>query len=103
MVILEHHASAPVRKKRLILLNKARREATRNKLVKANGMPDRVKSFREVNSSKDHPRAWLGLVKSIRNGLRTIKNLIKSKQTRAKTGLVRREREVRLHKVEEIK
>ena len=40
------------------------------------GMPDRVKSFREINSREDRPRAPPGFVKPIRNRLRKIKNLI---------------------------
>ena len=38
-------------------------------------MPDIVESFEEVDRSKKHPRARSGFVKSIRNGLRKIKNL----------------------------
>ena len=61
-VILIIHANAPVRKKRLRLLNKARREASRNKFVIESGMPNRIKSFREVDIDKSCPIAWLGLV-----------------------------------------
>ena len=49
-VILKNHRSALVRKKRLSPTSKARREASRNKFVEKGGMPDRVKSFREINS-----------------------------------------------------
>ena len=52
------------------------REASRNKFMEKCGMPDRVKSFREINSREDRPRAWPGFDKAIRNGLRKIKNLI---------------------------
>ena len=49
-VILKNHRSAPVRKERLSPTSKARREASRNKLVEKGGVPDRVKSFREIDS-----------------------------------------------------
>ena len=75
-VILINHASAPVRKERLSPMSKARREASRNKFVEKGGMPDRVKSFREINSRQDRPRARPGFVKPIRNGLRKEQNLI---------------------------
>ena len=42
-------------------------------------MPDRVKSFGEVNSSENRPRAPSGFVKFIRNGLRKEQNLIESR------------------------
>ena len=53
-------------------------------------MPDRVKCFREIDSREDRPRARLGFVKPIRNGLRKEQNLIKSRLSRAETGLVGR-------------
>ena len=56
-MILINHTSAPVRKKRLSLASKARREVSRNKFVEKGGMPDRVESFREINSRQDCPRA----------------------------------------------
>ena len=34
------------------------------------GVPDRVESFREINSSEDRPRARPGFVKPNRNELR---------------------------------
>ena len=49
-VILKNHARALVRKKRLSPTSKARREASRNQFVEKGGMPDRVKSFREIDS-----------------------------------------------------
>ena len=55
-------------------------------------MPDRVESFGEVDSSKNRPRAWLEFVTPIQNGLRKEQNLIKSKVSRAETGLAGRER-----------
>ena len=75
-VILMNHASAPVRKERLSSTSKVRRETSRNEFVKKGGMPDRVENFGEINSREDRPRARPGFVKSIRNGLRMIKNLI---------------------------
>ena len=76
LVILKKHASAPIRKKRLSPTSKARREASRNQFVENGGMPDRVKSFREMDSRQDRPRARPGFVKPIRNGLRKKQNLI---------------------------
>ena len=75
-VILINHRSAPIRKERLSLTSKARTEASRNKFVVKSGMPDRVESFREIDSRQDRPRARPGFVKPIRDGLRKIKSLI---------------------------
>ena len=75
-VILINHTSAPVRKERLSPASKTRTESSRNKFVEKGGMPDRVESFREIDSRQDRPRATPGFVKPIRNGLRKIKNLI---------------------------
>ena len=69
-MILKNHASAPIRKEKLSPTSKARREANRNEFVEKGGMPDRVKSFREINRREDRPRARPGFVKPIRNGLR---------------------------------
>ena len=49
-VILINHTSAPIRKERLHPMSKARREASQNEFVEKGGVPDRVKSFREINS-----------------------------------------------------
>ena len=76
IVILINHTSTPVRKERLSPTSKARREVSQNKFVKKSGMPDRDKSFREIDSRKDRPRARPGFVKPIRNGLRKVQNLI---------------------------
>ena len=62
--------------------------------------PDKVQSFREINSREDRPRAWPGFVKLIRNGLRIIKNLIQSIQFRAETGLAGRENGIRFQREE---
>ena len=62
-VILINHASAPIRKERLSPTSKARREASRNEFVVKGKMPDRVESFREINSREDRPRARPGFVK----------------------------------------
>ena len=75
-VILIDHASTPIRKVRLSPTSKARREAGQNEFVVKGGMPDRVKSFQEINSRLDRPRARPGFVKPIRNGLRMVQNLI---------------------------
>ena len=76
IVILKNHTSAPVRKERLSPTSKARREASRNEFVEKTGMPDRVKSFREIDSRENRPRARPGFVKPIRNVLRKVQNLI---------------------------
>ena len=59
-VISKNHTSAPIRKERLSPTSKARREASRNELVEKGGMPDRVKSFREIDSRKNRSRARPG-------------------------------------------
>ena len=64
------YTSAPVRKERLSPTSKARREASRNEFVEKGGRPDRVKSFKEIDSKQDCPRARPGFVKSIQNRLR---------------------------------
>ena len=56
--------------------NKARREASRNEFMEIGGMPNRVKSFREIKTSEERPRARPGFVKPIRNGLRKVQSLI---------------------------
>ena len=73
---LINHACAPIRKERLSPTSKARKEASRNEFMEKGGMPDRVKSFREINSREDRPRARPGFVKPIRNELRKVQNLI---------------------------
>ena len=75
-VILINHTSASVRKQRLSPTSKARWKASRNEFVEKGGMPDRVKSFGEINSRENRPRARPGFVKLVRNGLRKIKNFI---------------------------
>ena len=99
-MILIHHTSAPIRKKRSSPTSKARREANRNQFVEKSGMPDRVKSFREIDSRQDRPRARPGFVKPIRNGLRKEQNLIECRSTRAETGLAVRENGIRFQKEE---
>ena len=84
-----------IRKERLSPTSKARREASRNKFVKKDGMPDRVESLREIDHRKNRSRARFGFVKPIRNGPRTKLNLIESRPLRAETGLAGRENEVR--------
>ena len=63
-VILIKHASAPITKERLSPSSKARREASRNNFVGKGRMPDRVKSFREIDSREDRPTARPGFVVS---------------------------------------
>ena len=75
-MILINHTSAPIRKEKLSPTSKASREASRNKFVEKGGMPDRVKSFKEIDSRQDRPRVRPGFVKPIRNGLRQEQNLI---------------------------
>ena len=54
-MILNSHASALIRKEKLSSTSKARREASRNKLMEKHKMLDRVQSLREVSSSKSCP------------------------------------------------
>ena len=72
----KNHASAPIRKERLSPTSKARKEVRRNKFMEKSGVPDRIKSFGKVDRSRNCPRARLGFVKLIRNGLREKLNLI---------------------------
>ena len=100
-MILINHANASVGKERLSPLSKASREGSQpNEFVKKSGMPDRVKNLDEVDCSKNCLRTRLGFVKPIRNGTRKIENLIKSRLSRAKSGLAARENEVKLQKEE---
>ena len=99
-MILIDHRSTPIRKERLSTTSKARREASRNEFVEKGGMPDRVKSFREIDSRQDRPRARPGFVKHIQNGLRKVQNLIKCRPSMAKSGLAGRENGIRFQKEE---
>ena len=99
-MILINHRSAPIRKERLSPTSKARRESSRNEFVEKEGMPDRIESFREIDSGKNHPRARPGFVKPIRNGLKMVQNLIECRPTRAETGLAGRKNGIRLQKEE---
>ena len=81
-------------------MSKARREASQNKFVEKGGIPDRDKSFQEINSREDRPRAWPEFVKPIRNVLRKVQNLIKCRPSRAETGLAGRENGIRFQKKE---
>ena len=59
-VILINHPSAPIRKERLDPTSKARRETSRNEFIEKGGMPDRVKSLREINSRESSQSlAWV--------------------------------------------
>ena len=95
VVILKNHTSAPVRKERLSPTSKARREASRNEFVEKGRMPDRVKSFGEIDSRQDRPRARPGFVKPIRNRLRKVQNLIECRPSRAETGWAGRKNGIR--------
>ena len=64
-MILKNHANLFIRKERLSPTSRARREASQNEFVKKGRVPDRVKSFREINSSDNRPKAWPGFVKPI--------------------------------------
>ena len=97
-VILINHGSAPIRKEKLSPMSKARRAASRNQFVEKGGMPDRVESFREIDSRENRPRARPGFIKPIRNRLRKIKNLIECRPSRAETGLAGRENGIRFQK-----
>ena len=110
-MILKNHTSTPIRKQRLspakerLSLSpasflKARRDGNRNEFVEKSGMPDRVKSFREIDSRENRPRARPGFVKLIRNGLRKEQNLIECRPTRAETGLAGRKNGIRFQKEE---
>ena len=52
-MILTNYASAPIRKERLSPTSEGKKEASRNEFMEKGGMPDRVKSFREINSGED--------------------------------------------------
>ena len=99
-MILIDHRSAPIRKERLSPTSKARREASQNEFMEKDEMPDRVKSFREIDSKQDRPRARPGFVKPIRNELRKEQNLIRCRPSRAETGLSGRENGIRFQKEE---
>ena len=75
-VILKNHTSALISKERLSPTSKIRRKASRNEFMEKGGKPEKVESFREINSSEDRPRARPGFVKPIRNGPRKEQNLI---------------------------
>ena len=75
-VILKNHTSVPIRKERLSPMSNARREDSQNEFVEKGGMPDRVNSFRQIDSRENRPRSRPGFVKPIRNGLRKEQNLI---------------------------
>ena len=63
-------------------------------------MPDKVKSFREIDSRENCSRARSEFVKPIRNGLKKAQNLIKYRPTRAETCLAGRENGIRFQKEE---
>ena len=75
-VILENHIGTSIRREGLSSTSNARREASSNEVMEKSRMPDKVKSFREIDSRKDRLKAWPGFVKPIQNGLRKVQNLI---------------------------
>ena len=75
-VISKNYVSAPITKQRLSQTSKASREASRNEFMEKGNMPNRVKSFREIDNREDHLRARPGFVKPMRNELRKKQNLI---------------------------
>ena len=99
-VILKNHANAPIRKDALSPTSKARGEASRNTFVEKSWVSERVKSFGEVHSCENRPRARLGFVKPIRNGPSKEQNLIESRPSRVETGLAGRENGIRFQKEE---
>ena len=64
-LILINYACALTRKERMSPTSKARREASRNKFVKKDSVPDRVESFGEIDRGKNRSRARPGFVKHI--------------------------------------
>ena len=102
-VILKNHTSAPITKERLSPMSKARMEASRNQFVEKIGLPDRVKSFRKIDSRENRPRSRPGFVKPIQNGLSKEQNLIECRPSRAETGLAGRENEIRFQKEEKTR
>ena len=99
-VILRNHASTPIRKERLSPTSKGRKKASRNEFMKKGGIPDRVKRFRDINSSDYRSRGQPGFVRPIRNGLSKKQNSIKCRPSRVETGLVGRKNKVRFQKEE---
>ena len=83
-VILINHTSTLMIKERLSPMGKARREVSRNKFLKKSGMPNKVKSFQETNSSENRQRARPEFVKPIQNGPRKEQNLIQNRSFMAK-------------------
>ena len=69
-------------------------------LWKRAGCQTETKTFREIDSRQDRPRARPELVKPIRNGLRKVQNLIECRPSRAETGLAGRENRIRFQKEE---
>ena len=61
-------------------------------------MPDRLESFRGINSREDCLRARPGFVEPIRNVLRKEQNLIKCRPSRAKTDLAGKKNGIRFQK-----
>ena len=73
-------------------------KASRNNFVEKGRMPDRVESFGKIDISKNCPKTQHGFGTLIRNRLRKIKNLIKSRPSKAETNLIGRENGVDFRK-----
>ena len=87
------YANAFVRKERMSPSNKTR-EASRNKFVEERA----VRRLGKIISAKDRQKTRLEFLKTIRNRLKEITNLVKNRPTRMETDLARKENGVRLKK-----
>ena len=71
--------------------NEQNKKASQNEFMEKCGMPDRVKSFVEVNCNKNRPRAQPWFVKPNQSGMRKEQNFIQNRLSRVETGLEGRE------------
>ena len=62
LVILKRHANTLIKKERLSPTSKARREASQNEFWEKGGMPDKIKSFREIKVERIIREPGLGLL-----------------------------------------
>ena len=95
---MKNLSSLPIRKERLSPTSKTRSKASRKKFMEKSGIPVRVESLGEINSSKNCRGSLFRFVKLIENGLRKVKYLIESRPTRTETDAG--ENDVRLQKKE---
>ena len=82
-MFLINHTSAPIRKERLSPTSKARKEASQNEFMVQGGKPDRVKSFREINSV-DRP-GWKPVCRGERMELNSRKKSRRGRMMRSKS------------------